>query len=112
MEKKNEVYAGHILDAIQRIEKYMSGISREKFLHQTNNMMQAAVVRELEIIGEAAKHFSREFRENHPNIPWDDITGMRDKIVHDYFSIDLIVVWEVTQEDLLPLQKELQIKGA
>ena len=104
-------YVAHILDCIGKIEKYLAGVSRDDFFHPRNDMMQDAVVRELTVIGEIAKRFSRQFRDNNLKIPWDDITGMRDKIVHDYESVDFIVVWETVTEDIPFLKKALTDKG-
>lgn len=100
-------YVAHILDCIAKVEKYLAGVKREDFLGPNNDMMRDAVVRELTVIGEAAKRLTKEFREKNPKIPWDDITGMRDKIIHDYESVDWVVVWETATEDLPILKRAL-----
>ncbi|HFE52539.1 MAG TPA: DUF86 domain-containing protein, partial [Bacteroidetes bacterium] len=70
-------------------------------------MVQDAVVRQLEIIGEATRHLSKEFRSAHPAIPWSEIAGMRDKLVHDYFGVDLEIVWETAFRDVPALREKL-----
>ncbi|MBI4647320.1 MAG: DUF86 domain-containing protein [Bacteroidia bacterium] len=68
--------------------------------------LQDAVIRQLEIIGEATKKISDNLKEKHPDIPWKDIAGMRDKLIHDYIDIDLSVVWKTASEDV-PFLKNL-----
>jgi len=72
------------------------------------NMIQAAVIREIEIIGEAAKNLSSKFIETYKNIPWKQIVGMRDKLIHGYFGVDLESVWKTVKEDLQYLRKEIK----
>ena len=72
-------------------------------------MMQDAVIRQIEIIGEATKHLSEELREENAHIPWQDIAGMRDKLIHGYFGVDIEQVWLTTREDI-PALKEGIIK--
>jgi uncharacterized protein with HEPN domain len=103
--EKDKLYVKHILDAINLIEGYVKDINYEKFLE--NKLIQDGVVRELEIIGEAAKNLSSEFKNSRKEIPWIDITGMRNKLIHEYFGVDLEAVWEVVEDDLLLLKKEL-----
>ncbi|GBE54558.1 hypothetical protein BMS3Bbin15_00715 [archaeon BMS3Bbin15] len=101
--KRNSVYLQHIIDAIQAIEKFIKDISRDQFLE--DDMVKSAVIRKIEIIGEAVKNISEEMKRNYPEIPWKNIAGMRDKLIHGYFGVDEERVWEVTQKDL-PLLKE------
>ena len=100
-------YIAHILDCIEKIERYLTGITRDDFLRSGNDMMQDAVVRELEIIGEVTKRISQEFWGSHPEVPWHEIAAMRNSIVHDYESVDFVVVWETATEDLPVLKKAL-----
>ncbi len=97
----------HILDAIKRIERYISGKSYDDFLQ--DDMVYYAVVKNVEIIGEAANMLTKDFRELHDNIPWRAICGMRNYIVHEYFSVDSIVVWEVITKDLGELKNKLEL---
>jgi uncharacterized protein with HEPN domain len=97
-----------ILGAIVKIGEYLKGVSSDTFLNPRNYMMQDAVVRELEIIGEAVRSLSQEFWKLHPEIPWYEIAGMRNRIAHDYADVDLVIVWDAVQEDLPPLKKVLE----
>ena len=75
---------------------------------ETDKKTQYAVIRCLEVIGEAAKKIPDKSREKHPGIPWQEISGMRDKLIHDYFGVDLNTVWDTIQEDLSPLKKAVE----
>jgi len=97
------VYLRHILDAIRQIETYLHGASYEVLCE--NRMLQDAVIRQLEIVGEASRNVSEEFRTDHPNIPWPEIIGMRHKIVHDYFGVDLRTIWDTVKADLPPVKE-------
>jgi len=102
MRKDNTVYLHHMLDAIERIETYLQGIAVEQFL--ANMLLQDGIVRQLEIIGEAAHHLPDDLRRQHSDVPWSAIIGMRNRIIHEYFNVNLTIVWEVTQNDLPPLK--------
>lgn len=104
MIKKDQVYLEHIIEAIAKIERFTKGISRFDFDH--NVMIQDAIIRNLEIIGEATKKISNEFSQSHLEIPWSEMAGMRNKLIHDYMDVDLDVVWKTIEVDL-PLLKEL-----
>ena len=105
--KDDSIYIDHILNSINRILDYISGKDREAF--ETDFLTQDAVVRQLEIIGEATKRISKEFHSKHPDIPWSDMAGMRDILIHDYIDVDLGVVWKTASEDI-PKLKALIIK--
>jgi len=77
----------HILDAILNVEKFIEGINKETFLGNVEK--QYAVLRGLEIAGEAVKNLSEKLKEKHSNIPWKEIAGMRDKLIHQYFGVNL-----------------------
>ena len=85
-------------DAIWRIEEYLAGVNEETFRQGT--LVQDGVIRQLEIVGEATKRLSREVRVKYPNVPWQDIAGMRDKLIHDYFGVDLDAVWLTARDDV------------
>ena len=104
MIKNDQVYLEHILEAIVKIENFTNGISRFDF--DRNVMIQDAVIRNIEIIGEATKKISKSFTQSHQEIPWSEMAGMRDKLIHDYLDVDLDVVWKTIEVDL-PLLKEL-----
>ena len=106
MTKDDTVFLKHILDAINLIEEYLKDKSYEEF--KNNRMLQDAVIREIEIIGEAAKNLSKEFRNKQSDIPWRQIAGMRDKLIHGYFGVDLDAVWDTATRDIPSLKGKLQ----
>jgi len=101
--KDDQVYLRHILDAVEQIETYLEGQTYESF--SNNNMMIDAVVRELEIVGEATNHLSDLLRESHPEIPWRDAIDMRNILIHEYFGVRAHLVWSTCKEDLQKLKK-------
>jgi uncharacterized protein with HEPN domain len=103
--RKPEVYLQDILESIVHIQKFLDGISEDEFYENVEK--QDAVLRRLEIIGEAVKHLHEEIRENHPDIPWRQIAGMRDIIIHEYFGITLNMIWVVATEDILELKTKI-----
>ncbi|MBF0559368.1 MAG: DUF86 domain-containing protein [Nitrospirae bacterium] len=103
--KEDSVYIKHILDAINDIDEFVKDMNKENFLG--NKAIEYAVVRSIEIIGEASKHLSKKFREQHRDIPWEDICGMRDKLIHDYIGVDYSIVWRAIERDIPPLKKKL-----
>ncbi len=105
--KDDSIYIDHILNSINRILDYISGKDREAF--EADLVTQDAVVRQLEVIGEATKRVSKELRSRHPEIPWSDMAGMRDVLIHDYIDVDLGVVWKTASENI-PDLKALIIK--
>jgi uncharacterized protein with HEPN domain len=118
--KDPRFYLAHVLDCLNRIEKYTKN-GREAFFAE--KMIQDAVIRNLEVIGEAAKRVAIEFRKEHPEIPWRGMTALRDVLIHDYAGVDLNQVWQVVERELKPLktavkkflppikQLELEISG-
>src|SRR3989304_1339174 len=92
------VYLGHVMDAIDKIEEYTAGIDETKF--KSNSLIQDGVIRQIEIVGEALRNVSREFREKYSYLPWEDAIGMRDKLIHDYMGGDLEKVWETATLDI------------
>jgi len=102
--KDDRVFLHHIFEAIQRIKEYTKHLSYEDFLN--NNLVQDATIRQIEIIGEATKHISEKFRNIHKTIPWRDIAGMRDKLIHGYFGVDLDAVWKTVTEDIPFLEEQ------
>ena len=99
------VYLRHILDAILRIGEYLQGINEEEFYRKY--LVQDGVIRQLEIIGEATKNIPESFRTFHPEIPWRSMAGIRDKLIHNYFGINLKVVWKTATEDLPTLNSKI-----
>jgi uncharacterized protein with HEPN domain len=105
--KEDQIYIKHIIESIELIEHYMSGITKEEYILQPQ--LQDAVLRRLEIIGEAAKNISANTKNQHPEIPWRLMAGMRDMIIHHYFGIDIDLVWGTVKKDLPDLKKLLDI---
>ena len=103
MKRDESVYLQHILDAITKVETYLRGIDESAFYR--NPLIQDGVIRQIEVLGEATKHLSEELRHQSPQLPWEDIAGMRDKLIHGYFGVDLEKVW-LTAIDDLPVFKE------
>ncbi len=96
----------HMQDAAREVIAFMSGKTRDDLAN--NRMLVLAVVKDLEIIGEAASRVSIECRARYPNIPWAVMVGMRNRLIHAYFSIDLDIVWDTVTNDLAPLIEQLE----
>ncbi|MDY0384041.1 DUF86 domain-containing protein [Trichlorobacter sp.] len=105
MIKNDEVYLAHITDAIIQIELYTQGLDAEGF--RQNRLVQDAVIRQFEIIGEASKNVSSALRSQHPEVPWKDLAGFRDKLIHHYFGVDIVSVWLSVTTDLPILKQQI-----
>lgn len=103
--KDDELYLRHIHEAIDRALTYAQ-VGRDAF--RTDLKTQDAVIHNIQIIGEATKKVSPETRASHPEIPWKNMAGLRDRIVHDYFGISLDIVWDVVENHLPPLRVALR----
>ena len=101
--KNPRILVQHILDAIVHIEQFTKNVTKDEFL--SNFMMQHAVIRNIEIIGEASKNIESTVKEKFSYVPWRDINAMRNKLIHEYFAVDTETVWVVLQTDLPELKK-------
>ena len=102
--RDDSVYLQHILEAIAQIQTYTSGMDKPAFL--ATRLVQDGVIRQIEIIGEASKNLSLETRSLATGVPWKDIAGMRDKLIHQYFGVDPHILWDTSKIDL-PASKQL-----
>lgn len=103
--KRDRLYLQHILDAIKKVEEYTS-VGHQTFM--TSSHWQDAVIRQLEIIGEATKRLSMQLCSQHADIPWRRIAGLRDVLIHDYMGVDIKAVWEITQQNLPVLKNRVE----
>lgn len=100
--KDDLIYIEHIIQAINKIIEYTKDISQFEF--NKNEMIQDAVIRNIEIIGEATKNISNDLKSVYYNIPWKEMAGMRDKLIHDYMGTDVDVIWKTIEKDIPFLQ--------
>ena len=106
MKKEFSDYLEDILDSILKIENFVEGLSFEDFKDDDKTVF--AVIRALEIIGEASKKISQQLKDGYPQIPWREISGMRDKLIHGYFGVDLRVVWDTIIIDIANLKPQIK----
>lgn len=106
MKRDDAVYLQHAIDAATAIGQYLGGVTEAEFFSEP--MRQDAVIRQLEIIGEAVKQLSTELRTHNPHIPWRVIAGMRDRLTHQYFGVDLDQVWLTATTEVPSLKVEMQ----
>ncbi|MBC8435930.1 MAG: DUF86 domain-containing protein [Bacteroidetes bacterium] len=104
--KDHRIYIDHILVSANRIQSFVSEMDYDQFASDFKT--QDAVIRNFEIIGEATKRISLDFRNNYPEIPWSDMSGMRDRLIHDYLEVDIEIVWKTATEDLPPLVTKIK----
>ena len=97
MSQPDTLFLEHMLQALDRIEELLARTTREEF--DEDWVVQDALIRELEIVGEAAGRVSSDLAQSHPEIPWKEITGLRHKLVHDYFTVDLGIVWKTAAHE-------------
>lgn len=103
--RRDKDFIGDIKEAIELIFSYTKGLTYKKFL--LDRKTQDAVVRNFEVIGEAAKNISKSFKAEYPEVPWKKISGLRDKLIHFYFGIDYKIVWNITRKELPELARQV-----
>ncbi len=99
------IFINHILENIKDIESFTTDLSKEDFFK--NKEKQNAIIRSLEVIGEAVKNIPNEFRAQHPEVEWKEAAGTRDKIIHHYFGVNLETVWEIVTVNLPKLKQQM-----
>jgi uncharacterized protein with HEPN domain len=102
---RDQAYLLDILIASRKALEFVKGLSFEEF--QDSELHQSAVIRPLEIIGEAARMISDDVKAQHPEIPWGDMIGMRNRLIHEYFDISLATIWETVHDDLPHLIQQI-----
>ncbi len=103
--KNDLVFLRHIHDSIEKIERYLGSLNYEEFI--CDEMRLSAVVRELEVIGQAARHFGEDFKGMHAEIPWKKMIDMRNFLIHQYFGVSEKIVWDTCKEDLPGLKGKI-----
>ncbi len=105
MKEEYEAFAKHILDSINAINSFLGELSKSEL--EKNRLRQSAIIRELEIIGEAVKNLPENVKKEMPDIEWKQIAGMRDKLIHHYFGVDLDIIWDSVKNDLPKLKNAI-----
>jgi uncharacterized protein with HEPN domain len=104
-ERTDQELLGDIREAIQRISAYIAGLDYESFSKDIKT--QDAVIRNLEILGEATKNLSEKFRTAHAGVPWKSMAGARDRLIHHYFGVNLDIVWQIVSTELPKVIEQL-----
>ena len=105
MKKDDTVYLRHIIDAFLQIERYTNGVTYEEFL--SNSLLQDAVIRQLEVMGEAACNLSADLQNEYPAVPWRQMISLRNGMIHAYFNVNLQIIWEIIQGDIPNLKPDM-----
>lgn len=106
MTKDNFTYLNHILTSISLVEEYSGGKKFDDLI--ANKMMQDAIIRQIEIIGEATSRITAVFKNQYPELPWVDMKDMRNKLIHNYFGVNIKHVWNVIDQDIQPLKLQIE----
>ena len=106
MQSEDKIRLQHILDEANEARQFIEGLSFDEF--QEDGKTVRAVIRSIEVIGEAASKLSLDFRKDHPEVPWQKISGMRNRLIHVYFDIDHQIIWQTVKENLPPLIDQIK----
>ena len=106
MSRNYDLYLQDIVEATDRIASYIEGATRDEF--EADQMRIDAVIRNLGIIGEAVKNIPDSIRERYPSVAWHNIAGLRNRVIHVYFNVDMDIIWDVVQSKLPPLRTQIQ----
>ena len=104
--KKDTVYLLHIVESIDKINEFTKNMGYDEFLN--NDLVQSAVIRKLEIIGEASNNVSEELKNKYPEVPWQIMKDMRNFLIHKYFGVDPEVVWDTIKNDILKVHGDIE----
>jgi len=104
--KSHLIFLEHILESIADLEEFTRDVDKQALLN--NKEKQSAVVRQIEIIGEAAKNLPSGFRKKYPSVPWKEIIGTRDKLIHHYFGVDFGILWKIIENEIPKLKQEIE----
>lgn len=102
---KNIIRLRHILDSMERIDSFLKDKTRDQF---EDYRVHNVVVRELEIVGEASRHIDKDFQEKYSQVPWQKMGDLRNVLIHEYFGVNLDMVWKIATEEIVPVQKGIQ----
>ncbi len=105
MKKDPKIFIEHILQCIEHLEQYLSGITKKQFLESIQ--LQDSIIRRIEIMGEAVKNIPKHVKDRYPDIAWKEIAGMRDILIHEYFGVDLGLTWKVAKKDIQQLKNRI-----
>ncbi len=105
MTKDSQIFLGHIIESIEMIEEYIAKLTKAEFFK--NRVIQDAVVRRFEIIGEATKYLPESLRKEYPKVRWQAVMSMRDRLIHEYFNVMLEVVWDTAKHDLPKFKRQI-----
>ena len=105
-EKADLAYLRHLLDSLEAVEEFSKNLKKEELF--SNRLKQSAIIREMEVIGEAVKNLSSALKRKHSKTDWKRIAGTRDKLIHHYFGVDLNIIWDIIKQDLPPLKEEVK----